>query len=216
MNVKINSNIKPNNVLYNNVSINKNSKSNQKQNKPLLNKGNTFTKSQIGRINEMIQSLIEQKQKVTDNKNNLISKTLEEGKDIKSIKEQVKLYDEQVKEINEQITDLKFQKKQISYMNLKKKNPANKKNKAKKSNSSKVSSVMGKHSQFATNKTIMSLMKKAEGKQRILRKEKELDMSRGMSTESVERDLGDVKDTISHLNKILSGKVSYINTSFML
>lgn len=215
--MRITSNLKANNAIFNNISVNKNTQTKQKTNKPYLNKRTSFTKSQVGRLNDMIESLIEQKQKITDSKNNLISNTLEEGKDIDSIKEQVKLYDEQLKELKEQITELRFQKKQIKHMNFKKNKKTvtntktDKATKLKKGKNIDLNNVVDLQTSFVKNKDLMVLKRKYTGKQRVLLSHQKQNERRGVNSKSLQKELNDIKDSISYLNNSLKSNMKNIS-----
>lgn len=60
----------------------------------------------------MIESLMEQRQKVQDAKNDLIGRTLEAGEDLVTIKEQVAAFEEQIFEIDGQISMIEMQKRE--------------------------------------------------------------------------------------------------------
>lgn len=57
-----------------------------------------------GKAMNLIENLMKQKQNITDQKNKLISSTLDNGGNLDSIKSQLKTYEEQLKNIDEQIS----------------------------------------------------------------------------------------------------------------
>lgn len=60
----------------------------------------------------MIEGLMEQRQKVQDAKSDLIGRTLEAGEDLATIKDQVAEFDEQMMEIDGQISMIEMQKRE--------------------------------------------------------------------------------------------------------
>lgn len=64
------------------------------------------------RSENMIEGLMEQRQKVQDAKSDLIGRTLEAGEDLATIKDQVAEFDEQMMEIDGQISMIEMQKRE--------------------------------------------------------------------------------------------------------
>lgn len=62
------------------------------------------TKNGVNNSSSMLDSLMDRKQRVTDMKNELIGKTLENGGELKDIKQQIEAYEEQLRLIDEEIT----------------------------------------------------------------------------------------------------------------
>jgi uncharacterized coiled-coil DUF342 family protein len=60
----------------------------------------------------MIESLMEKRQKVQEAKSNLIERTLEAGEELSTIKEQLGAFDEQITEIEEQMAAIEAQKRE--------------------------------------------------------------------------------------------------------
>ncbi|MEA5083803.1 MAG: hypothetical protein VB018_06565 [Lachnospiraceae bacterium] len=62
------------------------------------------TKNGVNNSSSMLDSLMDRKQSVTDMKNELIGKTLENGGELEDIKPQIEAYEEQLQLIDEEIT----------------------------------------------------------------------------------------------------------------
>lgn len=66
----------------------------------------SVTISPQGKMMKMIENLTKQKEAIIENRNELVSKTLEKGGNMETIKEQMEVYATQLEEIDKQISDI--------------------------------------------------------------------------------------------------------------
>lgn len=187
-----------------------------------LNK-DTVSISPLGKNKNIIESLVKKKQKIMENKNNLISKTLEKGDDIDSIKSELSSFEEQLKNVDDEIN------KTLSEQ-LKKNEETSKllgygkTNIDKDEENDRFKSIVNLSSSLDKTKSITSLKKKSDGEIRILESEIKLDETRGGTSELKRNRLSElreesekmnskIKEDLESIRKNSVFKSNYFNTS---
>ena len=140
--------------------------------------GVVVTLSSFGKADGDIQSLMDQKQQITESKNNLIGRTLDEGLDMESIKPQLEEYETQLEAIDTQISQtISLYAKQ---QNEKQKGINYKTAMSEKSAETERSdSIIGLSSDLNQIKTASSVQTRIDGETRTLESEIKLDLTRG-------------------------------------
>lgn len=141
------------------------------------------TISPQGRVKSFIESLMKQKQHITEQKNLLIGKTLEKGDTLDSIKPQLEAYDEQLKIIDRQISDLiaKEMEKQAEQQaeKIKPKGEDHKPKTEEEIQSERLAGISSLSDDLKQAQIVSSVKARVDGNSRVLESEIALDQSRG-------------------------------------
>lgn len=138
------------------------------------------TLSPMGKATSMLERLMKQKQQITETKNELIGKTLENGGDIKDIKTQLEAFEEQLKSIEEQINatlaeSLTKEEDEEKKTLIEEKEPITKEE----ADAKKLENVAVQASNVQQSEELFSMKNKMEAKSRVLNYELEVDKARG-------------------------------------
>lgn len=176
----------------------------------------SVTISPGGKRNHLLEQLIKQKATITDQKNSLISSTLENGGTLDTIKAQLENYDEQMKSVDEQIAELMAKETEKQTEALKKQEESTPKTEEE-IQSKRLSNITSLSSDLEQAKVISSVQTQVDGGARALKAEIELDKSRASTpgaTELIakkEATLFDVQEKSLDLTSQISEKISDIN-----
>lgn len=151
---------------------------------------------------KMLESLVKKKEKLLENKNNLIARTLEKGGKLADIKPQLEEYDAKMKEIDLKMKELMLeqeekekQKKETDKSNYKK--PESKKEVEQKNQGNIIQLDAGlKHT-----RRIKAAQKRIEGETRIVEMEIKLDIKRGHFTEGKQKRLMKLREQAENISK---------------
>ncbi|MEG2383533.1 MAG: hypothetical protein RSB39_08075 [Oscillospiraceae bacterium] len=144
-------------------------------------RGDSVTISPQGRKNSLLDNLIKQKTRITDQKNSLISSTLEKGDTLDTIKSLLESYEEQAKNIDNQIAQLMAE--EMAKQAEKQEKPDDNKPKTKEEiQNERLAGITSLSGDLQQAKTISAAQTTVSGDARVLKSEIELDkMSAGSS-----------------------------------
>lgn len=187
------------------------------KNGDLLEQKDTVSISPLGKAKSLVESLMKQKQKIIESKNEIVSRTLEKGGNIDSIKSQLESFEEQLKNIDEQIAQTMTE--QIKKQNEEQKKIENKKTKTEEEVQTEwLNSIVSLSSSLTQAKVVSAVKTKADGEAKVLETEIKIDESRGGASVIKKERLADLKKqsenltTQIHENLIrVNGKISDIN-----
>ncbi len=137
----------------------------------------TISISPSGRAKSLIESLNKQKEKIIENKNELIARTLEKGCSMDSIKDRLETFEEQIKGIDNQIAQITSE--QLKQQAEKQKKIACTKPKTEDgAETERLHSMVSMSSSLDEAKVVSSVKTKVEGQSKVLGMEIKLDASR--------------------------------------
>lgn len=161
----------------------------------------TATISPKGKAMSMIETLMKQKQNIMDNKNQLISKTLEKGDSLENIKTQIQSYDEQLKMLEEQISKAMTEQTEKQEKDEKTNKPRTKEE----MEQEKLNNMINLSTDLSKAETISSVKNKMEGQSRVWEREIKADGIR--ASEGKTSDLLQLKVRMSNLSEDLSSEI---------
>ncbi|MBU5675314.1 hypothetical protein KQI88_02655 [Alkaliphilus sp. MSJ-5] len=158
----------------------------------------TVSISSLGKASSLIESLIKQKQNITEMKNELIGTTLEKGGNMDSIKSQLECFEKQLKNIDEQIAQTMAEQskrqaesqKEIAYKKPKTEEEIQ---------TERLNSIVSLSSSLSQAQVVSSAKTKVDGESRILEMEIKLDESRGGASASKKERLADLQKQSANL-----------------
>lgn len=154
--------------------------------------------SPLGKINNLIEVLMKQKQNINEMKNELIGRTLEKGEDIDSIKSQLECFEEQIKNIEEQIAQTMVEQSKLQAESQKE--MIYKKPKTEEEiETERLNSIVNLSSNLSQLQVISSMKTKAEGESKVLETEIKLDESRGGVSTYKRENLADLQKQLTNL-----------------
>ena len=130
-----------------------------------------------GKVNGLMESFIKQKMTITEQKNALISSTLEKGGTMESIKSQLENYDEQLKNIDQQMADMMVKEMEKQGDNVQKPDDGEPKTEEQLQNE-RLANMSGLATDIQYIKTIDTIKSKMNGDAGVLQSEIELDKDR--------------------------------------
>lgn len=145
------------------------------------------------KVNDIIESLMKQKENLQESKKNLIDRTLENGGQLNLIKDQLSDLDEQIRTIDEQISQQLLDERKKA-LGLDDENPKNEKADANKpkteqeAEAEKLQNVVSLVGNMDQVKTMSSLKRNLQGQARILQMEISLDELRSSSPSTMKRE----------------------------
>lgn len=168
------------------------------------------TISPQGKKNNLLDNLMKQKMRITEQKDALVSSVLEKGGTLDTIKSQLELYEEQMKNIEEQIAEVTA--KEIEQQAEKLKNKVDNKPKTEEEiKKEQISSITSLATNLQQTKAIDSIQNKMEGGIRVAKAEIKADKMRGLSGEAIdrkERNVEKMEKNIAGLNSKISDNLS--------
>lgn len=168
------------------------------KNSGLQERKDTVSISPLGKTKSLIESLMKQKQKIIESKNELIGRTLENGGNIDSVKSQLESFEEQLKNIDEQIAQTMAEQLKQQDEDLKK--MAYKKPKTEEEiQTERLNSIVSLSSSLSQAQVASSVKTKVDGESRILETEIKLDESRGGVSTSKKERLADLQKQLANL-----------------
>lgn len=199
--MRVNMNMGMKNNLLNVHHIN-NQNLSQKQpiikNSDLRDQKDTVSISPLGKTKSLVESLMKQKQKIIESKNELVSRTLEKGANIDSIKSQLESLEEQLENIDEQISQTMAE--QIKQQNEEQKRMEYKNPKTEEEiQTERFNSIVNLSSSLAKAQVVSAVKTKSDGEARILETEIKLDESRGGASVIKKERLADLKKQSTNL-----------------
>lgn len=168
------------------------------------------TISPQGKKNNLLDNLMKQKMRITEQKDALVSSVLEKGGTLDTIKTQLELYEEQMKNIEEQIAEVTA--KEIEQQAEKLKNKVDNKPKTEEEiKKEQISSITSLATNLQQTEAIDSIQNKMEGGIRVAKAEIKADKMRGLSGEAIdrkERNVEKMEKNIAGLNSKISDNLS--------
>ncbi len=165
--------------------------------------------SSLGKAKSLIESLTKQKEKIIENKNELIGRTLEKGGSMDSIKARLETFEEQIKNIDNQIAQITSE--QLKQQVEEQKKVAYKKPKTEDEvETERLHSMVNMSSSLDQAKVVSSVKTKVEGELRVLGTEIKLDASRkGVHKSKYER-LAELQNKASDLTSKIGESLSKV------
>lgn len=174
--------------------------------------------SPLGKAKSLIQLLMKQKQKIYESKDELITKTLEEGKDIESIELQLKHFEEQLKNIDEQIAQTmseeiaKALEENPKQKNENLKNMIYEKPKTEEEiQNERLNSIVNLSSNLNQAQAVSSIKTKLDGESRVLEIEIKIDESRGGASTYKKERLDKLQKQSKDLNDRINKELVELN-----
>lgn len=158
----------------------------------------TVSISPLGKAKDLIESLRKQKEKIIENKNELISRTLEKGGSMDSIKAKLETFEDQIKNIDNQVAQIMAE--QLKQQAEEQKKVAYKKPKTEEEmETERLHSMVSMSSGLSQAKVVSSVKTKMDGESKVLGMEIKLDASRGRVGNSKREALADVQNRSANL-----------------
>lgn len=163
--------------------------------------------SPLGKAKSLIESLTKQKEKIIENRSELIGKTLEKGGSIDSIKARLETFEEQIKNIDTQIAQITSE--QLKQQAEEQKKVAYKKPKTEDEvETERLHSMVNMSSSLDQAKVVSSVKTKVEGESRVLGIEIKLDASRSGVHKSKYERLAELQNKSSELTAKIGENLS--------
>lgn len=164
-----------------------------------IERKDTVSISPLGKAKSLIESLVKQKEKIMENKNELISRTLENGGNMDSIKTKLEAFEEQVQNIDNQIAQITSD--QLKQQAEEQKKVAYKKPKTEEEiQTERLHSMASMSSSLDQAKVVSSVKTKVDGESKVLEIEIKLDGSRRGASKSKFERLADLNNKSSDLS----------------
>ncbi|RAV22982.1 hypothetical protein [Paenibacillus contaminans] len=184
---------------------------NDKHDSISISKGarNLFSKLGPAKTNGIMESLMKQKEKLQENKNNLIERTLDKGDDISTIKNELKDFDERIRKLDELMNQhlldernktLGKDEDQKQKADASQEKPLTEQEQQQK----QTDNLIGMAGSFEQIRNLGGLRTKLQGETVILKKEIELDEARSLSgqlSSSKREKLSDMEDAIAKIDQ---------------
>lgn len=135
-----------------------------------------------GKENSMLDNLMKQKLRITEQKDKLISSTLENGGTMDSIKTQLETYEEQLEGIDEQIAEMTAKEMEKQAESAKPKE-SNKPKTEEEVQNGRLADITSLSTDLVQADVMSSVQTRADGNARVLKSEIELDKMRAGSSE---------------------------------
>lgn len=163
-----------------------------------------------GKKNSLLENLMSQKTRITEQKNSLISSTLEKGGTLDTIKSQLENYDEQMKSVNEQIAGIMAEEMEKQAEELKKPEDSKPKTEEQIQNE-RLAGLTRLSVQLDQTQKIGSVKARLDGDARVLKSEIELDKhSAGASPAARER-IANKEETLAAMQQRSSDLIADIS-----
>lgn len=134
----------------------------------------SVTISPLGRKSNPLENLMNQKTRITDQKNSLIASTLEKGGSLDSIKSQLENFDEQMKSVNDQIAEVMAKEMEKQTDRMKKQEDSEPKTKEEIQNE-QLADITDLSADIKQAQTISSVQARVDGNAKVLKSEIKLD-----------------------------------------
>lgn len=158
----------------------------------------TVSISPLGKANNLIESLMKQKQNIIKRKNELIGTVIEKGRSMDNIKSQLECFEEQLKNIDEQITQAmaeQFKQQNESKIEIEYKKPKTEEE----IQTERLNSIVNMSSSIRQEQVVSSVKTKVDGESRVLEMEVKLDESRSGASASKKERLADLQKQSANL-----------------
>lgn len=176
------------------------------------------------KASNLLESLMEQKQNIMEQKNNFINSNIERGVDLNKVKSQIELFDEQLKNIDKQINDYMLEQSKPKEEKEEKKSVVNKEQTEEELNAERLNNITNKADSLTKAKIVNKTKNQIGQEKKVLLSEQKIDSSRGHSSSSRQaridkidvtlKDLesNSIKDT-NKINKEINKETEELNTS---
>ncbi|MFD1205759.1 MULTISPECIES: hypothetical protein [Sporosarcina] len=172
-------------------------------------------RAQLGNWRErsanMIESLIEKRQKVQEAKSNLIERTLEAGEELSTIKEQLGAFDEQIAEIEEQMAAIEAQKREREKREQEEKQQAA--IKTEEAEGMQLTSLLQSAQSLEQVSALKQVKVPLENAHRRLKNEMEYDQGRGSALESKAKKIDELAGRIRSIDSEINNQIIKANES---
>lgn len=161
---------------------------------------------------KMLESLVKQKEKLMENKNRLITRTLEKGGEIKDIKPQLEEYDAKMKELDLKMKELLLEQEEKEKEEEKTQNTNYKKPSSKKEMDNQAQGdIIQLDSGLKHTRQIKAAQKRVEGETRVMEMEIKLDIRRGQFSEDKQKRLMKLREHAADISKEMGSNIKKIN-----
>ncbi len=171
----------------------------------------TVTISPLGKAKNYIDSLMKQKQKLTESKDSLISSTLEKGGNIESVKDQIESYEEQITQIDEQIAQIMADQLKPP-KTVKSVDPHSEPRTEEVVQTERMNDLAGLSLDVKQMQSVSSIRTTIDNESRILRTEIKLDDSRGGASDLKKEKLAELEKLSGDLSKQILEEMTAIGT----
>ncbi|WP_342507913.1 hypothetical protein [Sporosarcina sp. FSL K6-2383] len=154
----------------------------------------------------MIESLLEKRQKVQEAKSNLVERTLEAGEELSTIKEQLGAFDEQIAEIEGQMAAIEAQKREREQREQEEKQQAAAKTQEK-SEAVQLTSLLQSVQSLDQLSALQQVKVPIENAHRRLKTEMENDLGRGTFMESKAKKIEELAGRIRSLDSEMNNQI---------
>ena len=157
--------------------------------------------------NNVLESLMKQKENLMESKKQLMQKASEKGDSISTIKDSIKSIDEQIEQIDNEISKIQLedQRKALGAEDKEKENKKTKKTTDNEDLSSNIVSLSNNQSQV--NK-LLSQKTSISGEVRVLESEIKLDMARGVDPVAKQKRVTQLKNNLEDIGEKVSDKIA--------
>ncbi|HEY9576155.1 MAG TPA: hypothetical protein VIR64_00630 [Pseudobacillus sp.] len=172
-------------------------------------------RAQLGNWKErsanMIESLIEKRQKVQEAKSNLIERTLEAGEELSTVKEQLGAFDEQIAELEEQMAAIEAQKREREQREQEEKQQTA--IKTEESEGMQLTSLLQSAKSLEQVSALKQVKVPLENAHRRLKTEMEYDLGRGSALESKAKKIDELAGRIRSIDSEINNQIIKANES---
>ena len=171
----------------------------------------SVTISPQGKAKNFLENLMKQKMNITEQRKSLISRALEKGDTMDSIKSQLEAYDDQLKNIDNQIAEMMTKEMKKQAEKVKEQYDNNKPKTEEEVENQRLTAVSALSIDLRQAKAINAVKMKIDGESRVLKSEIKIDKGRGLSVKAKEDKLVDMKQKSSNLISKITDKLADIS-----
>lgn len=171
--------------------------------------------------NNMLESLMKQKENLMDNKSTLMEKALKDGRDPSSIKEKLKEIDKQIEEIDKQMNKIQLEEQRKALGNEDKDKKGKEANKISNETSAedekmgipkdKMDSMLSLSGSLSQAKALSSQRISMSGEARVLKCEIKIDEGRGINPINKKKRVAQLEENIENINEKINDKLKEVN-----
>lgn len=200
------------NRIINSDRVNRNITNNIEMKKDFQNKDSVFI-SKKGKNANVLENLTKQKAAIEERKNKFLGESIEKGKSIEQIEDQLELYDEQMKNIDKQIAEIKQleESAQKTSDNNENKNFTYNNKDYKTKNEKNIENITKASLSLDRTSVIQSVKNNVDSEIGVLKSEISLDKKRGFDTEEKEIELLNLEVKSSELNMNIADEISKVD-----
>ncbi|WMM25333.1 hypothetical protein RBU61_01330 [Tissierella sp. MB52-C2] len=171
----------------------------------------SVTISPQGKAKKFLENLMKQKMNITEQRKSLISRTLEKGDTLDSIKSELDSYDDQIRNIDNQIAEMMTKEMEKQAQKVKEQYDNNKPKTEEEVENQRLATVTGLSIDLRQAKAVNAVKTRIGGESRVLKSEIEMDRDRGVSVKAKEDKLADMKQKSSNLISKITDELADIS-----